>query len=354
MGAGALGQGVCLLLVYLAVAVYPQHTAAQSGLTKIAFGSCAKQDRPQPIWNAVLAEQPDVFVFLGDNIYGDTENPDILRAKYQQLGRIEGFQRLRSSVPLLATWDDHDYGQNDAGRENPIKHESRQVMLDFWGEPATSPRRTREGGIYSAHYLGEADNRVQIILLDLRWNRSPIKAVTPLQNLKRKLQKRGPYRPDTSEQAVFLGEAQWQWLQRELQQPARVRIIASSLQLLADFTGWEAWANYPRDLARLFEVIRAQQVEGLMVISGDTHWAEISRYDEGLPYPLIDITASGLTEEWHQISPNKNRISEAIAEANYGLMTIDWRADPVSIQLAIKNVEGKTLLSHDLTLDTLR
>ncbi|MET0658010.1 MAG: hypothetical protein ABW110_07620 [Steroidobacteraceae bacterium] len=49
-------------------------------LTRIAFGSCAKQDKEQPIWDAVLASKPDLFIFLGDNIYGDTTDMQVMRA----------------------------------------------------------------------------------------------------------------------------------------------------------------------------------------------------------------------------------------------------------------------------------
>src|SRR3989337_529307 len=47
------------------------HPVLDRSLTRIAFGSCAKQTKDQPIWDAVLAAKPDLFVFLGDNIYGD-------------------------------------------------------------------------------------------------------------------------------------------------------------------------------------------------------------------------------------------------------------------------------------------
>jgi alkaline phosphatase D len=100
---------------------------------RIAFGSCAKQDKPQPIWNAVLASDPDLFIFLGDNIYGDTRDMAVLRRKYAELAAQPGFVRLTERTPILATWDDHDYGENDAGVDYPFKDESRQIFCDFWG-----------------------------------------------------------------------------------------------------------------------------------------------------------------------------------------------------------------------------
>jgi hypothetical protein len=134
----------------------------------IAFGSCARQTKPQPIWDAVLATAPDLFVFLGDNVYGDTTDMAELRRAYALLAAQPGFQRLRATTPVVATWDDHDYGLNDVGGDYPAKYGSREVFLDFWGEPPDSERRLRNGGIYAAYAVGTEGRRVRVILLDTR------------------------------------------------------------------------------------------------------------------------------------------------------------------------------------------
>ena len=130
---------------------------------RIAFGSCAHQDKDQPIWDAILNHNPDLFIFLGDNIYGDTRDMTVLRDKYAALAAKPGFRRLRERTPILAVWDDHDYGENDAGAEYPMKEASRQIFCDFFGEPAESPRRSRDG-IYAAYCFGSGDQRVQVLL----------------------------------------------------------------------------------------------------------------------------------------------------------------------------------------------
>src|SRR5438094_6137873 len=84
-------------------------------LSRIAFGSCARQDKPQPIWDAVVAVKPDIYLSLGDTIYGDTEDMAVMKKKYDQLAAIPGWQKLKKTCPILATWDDHDYGVNDGG-----------------------------------------------------------------------------------------------------------------------------------------------------------------------------------------------------------------------------------------------
>ena len=140
---------------------------AQKQISKIAFGSCGKQYHPLPIFDVIVSHKPDLFVFLGDNIYADTDNMDTMRAKYQQLASKPTYQNLLKNVPVIATWDDHDYGQNDIGRHYKYKKESKELFLDFFKEPENSERR-KQDGIYTS-YTHEIDGKkLQIILLDGR------------------------------------------------------------------------------------------------------------------------------------------------------------------------------------------
>lgn len=334
---------------------------ASRALTRIAFGSCAEQHKPQPAWDAVLAAEPELFVFLGDNVYGDTRERDELERAYAALAAKPGFRRLRASTPVMATWDDHDYGENDAGAEYPMKAASREVFFDFWDEAADSPRRDRDG-VYTGAVFGPPGQRVQVILLDLRWNRTPIARNTAFPDdetykawataeAKAGRVVPGPYARDPSPTATMLGEAQWAWLAEQLRQPAELRLIGSSLQVLADFPGWEAWVNYPRDQARLFQLIRDTRANGVVFLSGDTHYGELTRLDANVPYALTDLTSSGITEEWHVPVPNALRVGKAHHIANFGLVEIDWARRRV--QLGLRDAEGETLLTETIRLDDL-
>lgn len=316
------------------------HPASNRLLTRIAFGSCSKENKEQPVWDKILGTSPDLFIFLGDNIYGDTRDMELLKEKYRRQNAHPGYRKLRESVPHVAIWDDHDYGENDAGMDYPMKEESRQIFLDQWNEPVNSPRR-RRNGIYASYLFGPKSRRVQVILPDLRYNRTPIlKAdlggksydfwVDELKQAGKKIP--GPYARNPDIAATMLGERQWKWLEAQLRIPAEIRIFASSLQVLADFPGWEAWINYARDHQRLIELIRKTRAGGLIFVSGDTHYAELSRLDVNVPYPLWDLTASGLTETWPVEPPNDNRVGEVIREVNFGMIEIDWHARKLSLQ----------------------
>lgn len=330
-------------------------------LSRIAFGSCAHQDKEQPIWDAVLRANPDLFIFLGDNIYGDTRDMNVLRAKYAQLAAKPGFQRLKATTPLVATWDDHDYGENDAGSEYPMKEDSRRLFLEFWGEPAASPRWTRDG-IYTSYLFGPPGRRVQVILPDLRFNRTQItKLDLGTQKYKEWEEAKrlagefvpGPYARSPDPAATMLGERQWLWFEKQLEQPADLRIVASSLQVLADFPGWEAWINYARDHQRLIEAIRRKRASGVVFISGDTHYAELSKLDVNVPYTLWDLTSSGLTEVWPVDVPNANRVGAHVREPNFGLIEIDWSGiSPILVLQAITQ-SGKVAIRQQLKLSEI-
>lgn len=324
-------------------------------LNRIAFGSCALQDRDQPIWDAVIAKQPDLFLFLGDNIYADTEDMAVMKAKYDALAAKPGFQRLLAACPALATWDDHDYGVDNGGAWYPRKEESAKMMLDFFDVPADSPRRKRDG-VYGAYRFGPEGKRVQIILLDTRYFKSPMIADDRSPEEKKRLNIVGGFVPNHDPNATLLGQEQWQWLEKQLQAPAEIRIIASSIQVVADEKGMESWGNFPLERRRLYQLIRTTKAEGAIFISGDVHFSEISRTDDG-PYPLYDFTSSSLTHshaEWAE-AINNFRVNDFVyAESTFGVIDVDWNKPIPEISLRACQVDGSEAFAMTVLLDALK
>src|SRR5688572_21531594 len=143
-------------------------------VSKIAFGSCAEETQPQPVLELVVQHKPDIFVYLGDNIYGDTYDMKILQSKYDTLAAKPEFQRLKKNVKLFATWDDHDYGWNDSGKWYPHKKQSKEIFLKFFDEPSNSERRKHEG-IYTSYMFEGEGTKMQMILLDNRSFRNSLR-----------------------------------------------------------------------------------------------------------------------------------------------------------------------------------
>jgi len=321
------------------------------GLSRINFGSCCHQDKPQPIWASILKQDPQLFLFLGDNIYADTHDMNVMRKKYAR--QTDNFSKIRNHCDVLAIWDDHDFGANDVGADYPQKKESRDLFLQFWGDAPNNSRNRSSDGIYHASCYGPLHRRVQIIMPDLRFHRQAAEKVDFWENASRLVRNMGPYAV-LDEQRSQLSPQQWQWLEQQLLQPAKIRIIASSLQFLADYTGWEAWAQYPGDRKRMIDLIEKTGAEGVIFVSGDTHWGEISRQSENVPYPLYDMTSSGLTETWSQVSPNRYRMNDRFyAQENFGELHIDWHQKDPQISMGIRDINGQVRLSHHIHLSEL-
>ena len=297
-------------------------------VTKIAFGSCGWQDEPQPVLALAAEQKPDAFIFLGDNIYGDTESMDTLQAKYNKWGAMEEYKKLDSTTKIFATWDDHDYGWNDSGKWYPYKKESKEIFLTFFKEPPESERRKHEG-IYHTEYVKAGDKTIQVILLDVRTFRNNLLLYDTSAKLPRESYFYTPdYIPHRSSDSTLLGDEQWKWLEGELAKAADLRLICSGSQFSIEYNGYEAWANFPHEQKRMLELIAKTKANGVIFLTGDVHYAEISKLEEQGLYPIYDITASGITSTWDFATLNKNRIEGPVMDNHFGLLTIEWQTDP--------------------------
>ncbi len=333
-------------------------------LTRVAFGSCGDQDKPMPIYDAIVAAKPELFLFLGDNIYADIDEttnklipaakitPARIQSKYDVLGKHAGFQKLKATCPLLATWDDHDFGANDAGEEFVHKDESQRMFLDFFGAVATDPWCTQKG-VYSAAVFGPPGKRVQVIMLDTRYHRT---ALTK-ENAPRPGERYLRYRPRTEPGATVLGEAQWKWLESQIKQPAEVRLIGSSIQLVADEHGFEMWANFPKERERFYDLVKKTGAGGVVVLSGDRHLGEISLDPTTVGYPLYDVTSSGLNQGskgWRAPEKNTHRVAAMPYGDNFGMVLIDWIDDNPRLTLQLRDEDGDVMSAVKVRLATLK
>jgi len=342
-------------LAALAVTLFavPSFAADDAPLSRIAFGSCADQNKPQPIWKAVFDTKPELFLFMGDNIYADKPGrpatPEVIKKSYDDAMTQTGYQTLFKTCPVMATWDDHDYGVNDGGADYPHKKEAQQLLLDWVNEPKDSPRRTQEG-VYYAKTFGPAGKRVQVIMLDTRYFRSPLKKGAFIPNV-------GAYQPNTDPEATVLGEAQWKWLGEKLREPAEVRLLVSTIQVVSEDHQFERWANFPLERDRLYKLLRETKANGVIVLSGDRHLADLSMDPSAVGYPLYDVTSSGLNQgfkNWRVPERNRHRVGSMAYGDNFGLITIDWSGDDPKVSLQLRDEEGDIIVQQKLRASYLK
>ncbi len=323
----------------------------------IAFGSCVREQNEAPIWNKISEEKPDVFLFLGDNIYGDTEDMSVMRAKYAKLLENKNLRKLLSKTQIMAAWDDHDYGENDGGVNYPMRNESREVFLEtfYLNSPLADQIREHEGNYHSS-VTGAPGRRIQFIVLDTRSFRSDLVKLPESAP-----SSMGRYMPNYDESASVLGSEQWSWLEGELRKEAQLRIVITSIQAIPDNHGWEKWGNLPLERERLFSLIESTNAKGVVLLSGDRHLSEISMLPQddprGIGYPLYEITASSLNQPSGSkiVEPNQFRISEEnFRQENYGMINIDWsKSDPL-VSMSIRNIDGEEVISETVSLGSLR
>ena len=326
----------------------PALSEEPAALSRILFGSCLKEAEVSPIFETILAHKPELFLFLGDNIYADTSDMAVMRAKYDVLAATPKFAELMKACPVHATWDDHDYGINDGGADYEKRDEAQKIFLDFWGDAADSPRRTRSG-VYEAKIHGAEGTRVQVIMLDTRYFRGPLK----------KGEKRvgGVYYPNEDTNVTMLGEAQWVWLEEELKKPAEVRLLVSSIQCVSEASGHETWANLPHERQRLFDLIGKTRANGVVILSGDRHWAELSVAREAVSYPIYDLTSSSFNQIHERGTPTENRYRESPKtwhRENFGEVAIDWKGEDTVVNLLVRDLGGAVVIERAVPLRELR
>jgi alkaline phosphatase D len=306
--------------------------ASRTMIDRIAIGSCRDEDKAAPILSQIAARRPDLFLAIGDNVYAseatnDASLPD-LRGAYQRLSEQSDFQTFASRVPILAIWDDHDFGRNDGGSDFGFKASAETIFEHYWGA-AAGDARTREGN-YHAHTYGPAGQRVQIIMLDTRSFRSPLtRSDQPDTPGKER------YMPSTATRQSMLGDAQWSWLAAQLRQPADIRIVVSSIQVLSDAHGWEAWRLLPAEQVRLFATMRQSGAKGVVLVSGDRHLAALYRQDGLLSYPVFEVTGSSLNLSYRDenLEMASNQIGAAFARENFGEIAIDWQGRSLALRV---------------------
>ena len=323
-------------------------------VTRIAFGSCGIPTNDDAIYNEIRKTNADVFLFIGDNVYSADEGDDpelkSLKFAYGKFSESNAFAALRATIPTLVTWDDHDYGLNDAGGDWPHKAQSQLLFNFVWAVDDDDPRAARDG-VYFSRIVGPENRRVQFILLDTRYFR------TPLKKADKRFPDGGRYVPTGSKSQNMLGEAQWQWLEQQLRQPADVRIIATSIQMIADGHNWEAWRLMPRERLRFYKLLGDTGAKGVVLISGDRHSAAIYRQTNDLTYPLWEVTSSSLNLPLSSIvsnittEPGPYRIGQPYYDANFGVIDIDWASRRLILQ--IRDESGRAVLAANVSLESL-
>lgn len=280
-------------------------------LKRFVFGSCNNQHKSQPLWKKMAKQNPDFFIWGGDNVYADKQHKN-LRAAFEKQNSVPDYIEFKSKFPFIGIWDDHDYATNNANGHWRYKDRSQKLFLDFMEEPHNSPRR-KQKGIYTSYTFG----KTKLILLDNR------------------------YFMDVEKKSPMLGEAQWQWLERELKSStSKLTFIMGGLSILSPMHpfGDGNWANYPTERDRLLELVEKYRSKGVVFLTGDMHFSSIFRR-----LGHLEFMASGLTHRvpraiWWYLG---RRYETSFFGLNYGQVDIEWDGSIPIVTMGIHDRYGQ-------------
>ena len=303
-----------LLLIFSSNFIYAESI-------KIGLGSCLDQDYPQPIWQSIKKEDLNYFIFLGDNVYGDTRYGSLRKMKSAYDKQKKVLPDFLNNISIFSIWDDHDFGINDGGADYRFKRRAQELYLDFWEITKDDDRSNREGIYFSKNEIF-FDKKFKFIFLDTRFFRSKLKG------------KKSNYIENIESDATILGNAQWTWLENELKSDFDFLLIFSSIQIIAKDHRFEKWSNFPNERAKLFELLE-QFNDKTILFSGDRHRAGIYRKNG-----IIEVTSSSMNKPGSSFNETDSYlIGKTYPQENYGVVEILEN----TIHIKIKDIKGKTL-----------
>ena len=307
----------------------------------IGFGSCLTQERSMPIFNTIKDENYDLFLMIGDNVYGDSEREDLLELREAYDKQRQNFDNLNLNFPIEAIWDDHDYGLNDAGKEYAYKEDAKELFLDFWNIPMDDVRRSRDGLYFE--WIQTIDGiTVQMLFLDTRFFRDAL-----LPTDERGAPGKERYLPHTDTSLTMLGVDQWNWLEEKMNIQVDHRIIVSSIQFLAMGHGWEAWKTFPHERQKLIDIIDQSSSENVLILSGDRHRAGLYQLTTNSNKNIIEMTSSSLNFSFaNDEEAGPLRVGPTFVQENYGEILLNKTSNSLIVNL--KDNQGKIIQTSDI------
>jgi len=316
----------------------PIPSAGEPTQLTLAFGSCSHQEKfaeSQPIWNAVVKEKPNIFLFIGDNIYapsGASDYPDdkekvrtIFRKLYAQNRQIPELQPLLRSAYCFGLWDDHDYGPNNSDSTFKHKDVALEVFREFFPGTYGLPCAP---GCFQKITWGDVD----VFMLDDRSFRD------------------GNF--DGGRKTMF-GKAQLDWLKSGLKNSkAKVKLIVNGNQMLSDKHIYESWGGlFPKECGDFLRFIWDNKITGTIFLAGDRHFAELIRKPDpkGIGPDLYELTSSPLANGHFDRGgkePNAERLAKYTDGVNFGLLKIDTTVTPLVVEMMVKDVDGTAVISE--------
>ena len=288
------------------------------------------------IFSEILKRNPDAMLWLGDNVYlrdADWGSRSGILKRYSHTRAHSRTRELFASVPNYAIWDDHDYGPNDGDRSYVLKDDALDIFKRFWPNPSFGVGGLP--GITSSFELAD----VQVFLLDDRYHRSS--------------------NDRHDEPKTILGRHQDEWLIDALSSSrATFKLVAVGSQFLSDNTRREGFEKSPEERQRIIDLITRNNISGVLFMSRDVHFAELSKREREGTYPIYEITSSPLssgvnTSPIYRLNSFHVPGTEYVGH-NFGHITVSGARGKRVLTLRIVDATGKDVWMRQIQESELR
>lgn len=290
-----------------------------SASLRFAICSCMDHKLHQPeIWQNLILQKPQIIFFIGDQVYVDRDLPSTgiapghLWKKFCEARATLEIYFSKTLVPILGTWDDHDFGGNDGNSLNfPWIKESQKNFLSFMAQNESHCRGLIKGpGVSSALQFGPQ----LFILTDGRSFRKEA---------------------DSQDRFAHWGEAQEKWMMDLIQKNKGPTWLINGSQIFPSLLRRESMsAHHPVQFQGLMNELKKMSSK-VVFITGDIHYSEISQIEkQALGYQTFELTSSSVHSKGLPVSTgfilNPRRIAST-GERNY--LLVNARADGLGVQL---------------------
>lgn len=321
-------------------AVYRFRTLADPGRPvrfRIAFGGGAGfVPQHEYMWNTIRAEEPDVLLLLGDNVYSDAPKiPEMQHYCYYRRQSRPEYRRLIASSSVFSIWDDHDFGTNDCSggpeRFQPFwKLPVYKVFRNNWVNPYYGGGETQPGCYYDV-YLGD----VHFVMLDGRYYR----------NLK----------PNPGEAPTMLGPVQKQWLKDTIAaSKGNLLVLCSPVPWVFKAKGdsKDTWNGFKQERNEIFDLLSEQRKQGVLLMSADRHRSDLWKIERPDDYPLYEFNSSRLTNQ-HVHKEMAEAMFSYNKKQSFGTVDIDTTKDHPTIVYRIVSIDGEEVHRFEVTRSQL-
>ncbi|MDG1873496.1 MAG: alkaline phosphatase D family protein [Mariniblastus sp.] len=298
-----------------------------------AFVSCVN-DSTDPVWKEMAKHELNLLCLGGDTPYADTGNLADLRQKHRHLLQRPNLADMGRSISVVGTWDDHDFGLNNANgkRDAALKSNTRRALMEY---RAHDQFGSGNEGIFHKTDQGA----LEVFLLDARWysqtSASPVDA----------------------NQSTCFGKTQWQWLLENLRQSKAPFKILLQGQIWQDKKNGETddMQTYYAERDALLDFIKTEKISGVVLVGGDIHVSRYLMHPQRVGYNLHDfIISPGHTSVIPSLNVYHQDLEWSRAKPNQFLvMSADTRKEVPVLTVKFMDKDGKENLVRTLSLDQL-